>query len=81
MPTNIRLSTKGLPGTNALAYYEKSLLVAVKKVLEDEHLRESTSRRSDTFGSYSKDIRQTDIRIMQERTFAEYNFEPKEGAT
>jgi hypothetical protein len=24
LPTNIRLGWKGLPGTNALAYYEKS---------------------------------------------------------
>ncbi len=30
-PTNIRLDWKGLPGTNALAYYEKSLLTTVKK--------------------------------------------------
>ncbi len=30
LPTNIRLGWKGLPGTNILAYYEKSQLTAVK---------------------------------------------------
>jgi hypothetical protein len=32
-PTNIRLGWKGLPGTNALAYYEKSQLTAVKSFI------------------------------------------------
>jgi len=27
LPTNIRLGWKGLPGTNALTYYEKSLSI------------------------------------------------------
>ncbi len=30
LPTNIRLGWKGLPETNALAYYEKAQLTAVK---------------------------------------------------
>jgi len=30
LPTNIRLGWRGLPGTNALAYYEKAILTAVK---------------------------------------------------
>jgi hypothetical protein len=30
LPANIRLGWNGLPGTNTLAYYEKSLLTAVK---------------------------------------------------
>jgi hypothetical protein len=30
---NIRLDWKGLPGTNALAYYEKSKLTAVKRFI------------------------------------------------
>ncbi len=30
LPTNNRLGWKGLPGTNALAYYKNSLLTAVK---------------------------------------------------
>ncbi len=30
---NIRLSWKGLPGTNALAYYEKVQLMAVKSFI------------------------------------------------
>ncbi len=30
LPANIRLGWKGLPGINALAYYEKSSLTAVK---------------------------------------------------
>jgi hypothetical protein len=30
LPTNIRLRWKGLPGTNALAYHDKSLFTAVK---------------------------------------------------
>ncbi len=32
LPTNIRLGWKGLPGTNALGYYEKSKLTAVKSI-------------------------------------------------
>jgi hypothetical protein len=30
LPTNIRLGWKGLPGTNALAYFENSELTAVR---------------------------------------------------
>ncbi len=33
LPANIRLGWKGLPGTNALAYYEKSSLTAVKSFI------------------------------------------------
>jgi len=33
LPTNIRLGWKGLPGTNALAYYEKSQFTAVKRFI------------------------------------------------
>ncbi len=33
LPTNIRLSWKALPGTNALAYYEKSKLTSVKSFI------------------------------------------------
>jgi hypothetical protein len=33
LPTNIRLDWKGQPGTNALAYYEKSYLTAVKSFI------------------------------------------------
>jgi hypothetical protein len=33
LPANIRLCWKGLPGTNALAYYEKSLHTAVKSFI------------------------------------------------
>jgi len=33
LSTNIRLSWKGLLGTNALAYYEKSQLTAVKSFI------------------------------------------------
>ncbi len=32
-PTNITLGWKGLPGINALAYYEKSSLTAVKSFI------------------------------------------------
>ncbi len=32
-PANIRLSWKGLPGTNTLAYYEKVLLTVVKSFI------------------------------------------------
>ncbi len=32
-PINIRLSWKGLPRTNTLAYFEKSLLIAVKSFI------------------------------------------------
>ncbi len=32
-PTNIRLDWKGLPGSNALAYYKKSQLKAVKSFI------------------------------------------------
>ncbi len=32
-PTNIRLDWKGLPGSNALAYYEKPQLTAVKSFI------------------------------------------------
>ena len=32
-PTNISVGWKGLLGTNALAYYEKSLLTAVKSFI------------------------------------------------
>ncbi len=40
-PTNIRLGWKGLPGTNALAYYEKALLTAIKSfiTLGPDHLK------------------------------------------
>ncbi len=31
--TNIRLGWQGLPGTNALAYYEKSYLMAVESFI------------------------------------------------
>jgi hypothetical protein len=46
LPTNIRLGWKGLPGTNALAYYKNSGCTAVKsfitltqglKILPDTH--------------------------------------------
>jgi hypothetical protein len=37
LSTNIRLGWKGLPGTNVLAYYEKSLLTAVKKFYNIGH--------------------------------------------
>jgi hypothetical protein len=33
LPTNIRLGWKGLPGTNALTYYEKLKLTAVKSFI------------------------------------------------
>jgi hypothetical protein len=33
LPENIRLGWKGLPGTNALAYYEKLSLMAVKSFI------------------------------------------------
>jgi hypothetical protein len=33
LPTNIRLGWKGLPETNALAYYEKAQLTAVKSFI------------------------------------------------
>ena len=33
LPTNFRLVWKGLPGTNALAYYEKSSLAVVKSFI------------------------------------------------
>jgi hypothetical protein len=33
LPTNIRLSWKGLPGTNTVAYYENSLIIAIKSLL------------------------------------------------
>ncbi len=33
LPTNIRPGWKGLPGTNALAYYEKALLTAIKSFI------------------------------------------------
>jgi len=33
LPTNIRLGWKGLPGTNALAYFEKSQLTAVQSFI------------------------------------------------
>jgi hypothetical protein len=33
LPANIRLGWKGLPGTNAQAYYEKSELTAVKSFI------------------------------------------------
>ncbi len=36
---NIRLSWKGLPGTNALAYYEKAQLKAVKSFITLETAR------------------------------------------
>jgi hypothetical protein len=32
-PTNISLHWKGLPGTNALAYYEESYLTAIKSFI------------------------------------------------
>ncbi len=31
LPTNIRLSWKGLPGTKSLAYYKYSQIIDVKK--------------------------------------------------
>jgi hypothetical protein len=33
LPANIRLGWKGLPGTNALAYYEKAYLTSVKSFI------------------------------------------------
>ncbi len=33
LPTNIGVGWKGLPGTNALAYYKKSLLTAIESFL------------------------------------------------
>ncbi len=33
LPTNIRLDWKGLPFANAIAYYENSLLTAVKSFI------------------------------------------------
>ncbi len=33
LPTNIRLGWKGLPGTNALDYYERLQLTAVKSLI------------------------------------------------
>jgi hypothetical protein len=33
LPVSIRLSRKGLPATNALAYYEKSELTSVKSFI------------------------------------------------
>ncbi len=33
LPKNFRLGWKGLPGTNAFAYYEKSYLTAVKSFI------------------------------------------------
>jgi len=33
LPTNTRLGGKGLPGTNAHAYYEKAYLMAVKSFI------------------------------------------------
>jgi hypothetical protein len=33
LPANIRLGWKGLPGKNALAYYEKSQLTVVKSFI------------------------------------------------
>ncbi len=33
LPANIQLGWKGLPGTNALAYYEKSELMSVKSFI------------------------------------------------
>ncbi len=33
LPTNNRLGRKGLPGTNALTYYEKSQITAVKRFI------------------------------------------------
>jgi hypothetical protein len=33
LPTNIRLGWKGLPGTNALGYYENPKITAVKSFI------------------------------------------------
>ncbi len=33
LPTNIRLGWKGLPGTNTLAYYENSEILAVEGLI------------------------------------------------
>ncbi len=33
LPTNIRLGWKNLPGTNALAYYEKAYITAIKGII------------------------------------------------
>jgi len=33
LPSNVRLGWKNLPGTNALAYYEKAYLTALKSFI------------------------------------------------
>ncbi len=49
LPTNIRLGWKGLPGTNALAYYEKAQLTAIKCITtlatDRSHIRQLAAQR------------------------------------
>jgi hypothetical protein len=51
LPTNIRLGWKGLPGTNALAYYKNLLITASKSFIRfaPEGGTESAGKHTESF--------------------------------
>ncbi len=76
LPTNIRLGWKGLPGKNALAYYEKSKLTAIKSFIilatgsSGEMLKEMRSKKIRRMSRFVKGSVVAILDVLKSRSLA-----------